>query len=98
MAVLVRLSTISEISQKLADDIALRPAAIFKSHQGAVMLKEKCLSEMSFNSNTVVLQSCLGPHVAFYRLKKTSLFGRDSCNNHTIIILISFLTKICIRI
>ncbi len=49
---------------------------------GAIMLKGKCVSKMSFNSNIAVLQSCLGPHISFYRLKKTSVFGQDLCNNH----------------
>ncbi len=40
-----------------------------KSHLCAIMLKGKCVSKMSFNSNIVVLQSCLGPHITFYRLK-----------------------------
>ncbi len=43
------------------------------------------------NSNAV--QSCLGPHISFYRLKKTSVFAQDPCNNHTIIILISFFNE-----
>ncbi len=46
------------------------------------------MSEMSFNSNTVLLQSYLCSHITSYRLKKTSLIGKDSCNNYTIIILI----------
>ncbi len=44
------------------------------------------MSKMSFNSNVVVLQSCPSMHIMFYRLQKTSLFGRDRCNNHTIIL------------
>ncbi len=54
------------------------------------MLKEKRVSKMSFYSNIVVLQGCPEPLITFYILHKTSLFGRDLCNNHTIMILISF--------
>ncbi len=53
------------------------------------MLMDKCVSKMSFNSNIVVLQSCLDPQITFYRPTKTFLFGKDPHNNHTITILIS---------
>ncbi len=48
---------------------------------------------MIFISNIVVLQSCPGSHITFYRLKKISLFGSDPCNNHTRIILIFFFNE-----
>ncbi len=53
---------------------------------GAIMLKGKFVSKKSFNSNIVVLQNCLGPHISFYGLKETSVFGQDPCNKNTIII------------
>ncbi len=45
--------------------------------------KKKCVSEYHFNSETVVLQSCLGLH-HILQIKKTSLFGRDTFKNHPI--------------
>ncbi len=48
------------------------------------------MSKIVISSNIVLLQSCLGPHITLYRLKKTSLFLKDPCNNHTLIILKSF--------
>ncbi len=51
------------------------------------------MSKMSFNANIAVLWSCLGPHITFYRLKKTSLFEKDPCSNHTLSILISFFNE-----
>ena len=35
--------------------------------------------------DTVVLQRRPGLYIIFYRLKKTSFFGADCCNNHNII-------------
>ncbi len=44
-----------------------------------------CLSKYHFDSSIVLLQCCLGSHIIFYRLKKTSLLGTDPCKNHIII-------------
>ncbi len=51
------------------------------------------MSKMSFNPNIVLLQSCPGSHIIFYRFMKTSLFGTDPCNNHTVFVLRSFFNE-----
>ncbi len=35
--------------------------------------------KIQFNSNFVVLQSCSGLHIIFYKLKRTYLFFTDHC-------------------